>query len=454
MKRGTKYMHSILIVEDNYDTQLLISSILRENGYQTFLVSDGKEVISRFISYKPDIVLLDIQLPGKDGISILKKIKEIDQNTLVIMISGTRGIKNIVETIKLGAYDYVRKPFDQDELLISIKRALKTRELNQQITDLKKKLYFKKNKIVIGNSPQIKRILNQIDLIAPTNMSVIIQGKSGTGKEVFAHLIHKKSMQGKRPFVALDCGAIPDTLVESELFGYEKGAFTGALSSKAGKFEEANGGTLLLDEITNMPIQGQAKLLRVLEEKQTTRIGGIKPRDIDIRVIATSNKDFLLEIKQGNFREDLYHRLNEFQIFLPSLSERKDDIPLFAQEFLLNANSKYNKNISGFSSEAMQLLLDYHWSGNVRELKNVINRAVITTDSNVIQPEQLSIQLQNDIPNNLIQPQINNFNSLKTMLQEYESNIIQSAINMTNGNKTKAAKLLDVNIRTLHRKMN
>ncbi|MEA2095077.1 MAG: sigma-54 dependent transcriptional regulator [Candidatus Cloacimonadota bacterium] len=447
-------MHSILIVEDNYDTQLLISSILRENGYQTFLVSDGKEVISRFKSYKPDIVLLDIQLPGKDGISILKKIKEIDQNTLVIMISGTRGIKNIVETIKLGAYDYVRKPFDQDELLISIKRALKTRELNQQITDLKKKLYFKKNNIVIGNSPQIKRILNQIDLIAPTNMSVIIQGKSGTGKEVFAHLIHKKSMQGKRPFIALDCGAIPDTLVESELFGYEKGAFTGALSSKAGKFEEANGGTLLLDEITNMPIQGQAKLLRVLEEKQTTRIGGIKPRDIDIRVIATSNKDFLLEIKQGNFREDLYHRLNEFQIFLPSLSERKDDIPLFAQEFLLNANSKYNKNISGFSSEAMQLLLDYHWSGNVRELKNVINRAAITTDNNVIQPEQLSIQLQNDNPNNFIQPQINNFNSLKTMLQEYESNIIQSAINMTNGNKTKAAKLLDVNIRTLHRKMN
>lgn len=447
-------MHSILIVEDNFDTQLLISSILRENGYQTFLVSDGKEVITKFKSCMPDIVLLDIQLPGKDGISILKKMKEIDQNILVIMISGTRGIKNIVETIKLGAYDYVRKPFDQDELLISIKRALKTRELNQQISDLKKKLYFKKKNIIIGNNPQIKRILNQIDLIAPTNMSVIIQGKSGTGKEVFAHLIHKKSMQGKRPFVALDCGAIPDTLVESELFGYEKGAFTGALSSKAGKFEEANGGTLLLDEITNMPIQGQAKLLRVLEEKQTTRIGGIKPRDIDIRVIATSNKDFLLEIKQGNFREDLYHRLNEFQIFLPSLSERKDDISLFAQEFLQNANSKYNKNISGFSPEAMQLLLDYHWSGNVRELKNVINRAVITTTNNVIHPEQLSIQLQNDIPNNLIQPQINNFNSLKTMLQEYESNIIQSAINMTNGNKTKAAKLLDVNIRTLHRKMN
>jgi len=447
-------MHSILIVEDNLDTQLLISSILRENGYQTFLVADGKEVIRKFNSCKPDIVLLDIHLPSEDGISILKKLKEIDRETLVIMISGTRGIQNIVETIKLGAYDYVRKPFDQDELLISIKRALKTRELNQQINDLKKKLYFKKNKIVIGNSPQIKRILNQIDLIAPTNMSVIIQGKSGTGKEVFAQLIHKKSLKGKRPFVALDCGAIPDTLVESELFGYEKGAFTGALSSKAGKFEEANGGTLLLDEITNMPLQGQAKLLRILEEKQTTRIGGIKPRNIDIRVIATSNKDFLLEIKQGNFREDLYHRLNEFQIYLPTLSERKDDIPLFAKEFLNNAKSMYNKNISGFSSEVMKIFLDYHWPGNVREMKNVINRAVITTDSNVIQAQQLSIQIQEDLPINVFRPQIDNFNSLKEMLKKYESDIIKSAIEMTKGNKTKAAKLLDVNIRTLHRKMN
>jgi transcriptional regulator with PAS, ATPase and Fis domain len=284
-------------------------------------------------------------------------------------------------------------------------------------------------------------------------MSVIIQGDSGTGKEVFANLIHKKSLQEKSPFVALDCGAIPDTLVESELFGHEKGSFTGALASKAGKFEEANGGTLLLDEITNMPIQGQAKLLRVLEEKQTTRIGGIKTRNIDIRVIATSNKDFLLEIKQGNFREDLYHRLNEFQITLPSLSKRKDDIPLFAHEFLKEANEKYNKKISGFSPEAMQLLLGYKWSGNVRELKNAVNRAVITTDNEVINPEQLSIQLLEDVPSNAIKPTIETITSLKTMLQEYEYDIIQSAIEMTNGNKTKAAKLLDVNIRTLHRKM-
>lgn len=445
-------MHSILIVEDNWETQLLISSILKENGYQTFLIADGKKVISKFNSCKPDIILLDIQLPGEDGITILKKLKEIDQNVIIIMISGTRGTKNIVDTIKMGAYDYVRKPFDQDELLLTIERALKTKELNQQVNDLKRKLHFKKNNIVIGNSPQIIRILNQIDLIAPTNMSVIIQGDSGTGKEVFANLIYKRSLRENRPFIALDCGAIPDTLVESELFGHEKGAFTGAISSKAGKFEEANGGTLLLDEITNMPILGQAKLLRVLEEKQTTRIGGRNARKVDFRIIATSNKDFLFEIKQGNFREDLYHRLNEFQISLPSLSERKDDIPLFIQEFLLNANTEFNKKITGFSSEAMKILLDYHWPGNVREMKNVINRAVITTDSNAIQPQQLSIQMQDNLPINVFHPQIDNSNSLKTMLKQYESEIIRNAIEKTNGNKTKAAKLLDVNIRTLHRK--
>jgi len=446
-------MQSILIIEDNMDTQLLISSILKENGYETFQLAEGRRIVSKFNECKPDIVLLDIHLPGEDGITILKKIKDIDRDVIVIMISGTREIKNIVKSIKLGAYDYIRKPFDQDELLIAIERALKTRELNKQVTNLKKELYYKKNNVIIGNNPQIKRILNQIDLIAPTNMSVIIQGESGTGKEVFAKLIYNKDKHDNRPFVAVDCGAIPDTLVESELFGHEKGAFTGALYSKVGKFEEANGGTILLDEITNMPIEGQAKLLRVLEEKQTTRIGGIKPKNINVRVIATSNKDFILEINQGNFREDLYHRLNEFQIFLPPLSQRKDDIPQFAQEFLTNANTTFNKKIVGFSSKAMQLLLDYRWPGNVREMKNVINRAVLITEKNMVEPQQLSIQLQDKLPVNVSQPQINVTGSLKSMLKQYESDIIQNAIEISDGNKTKAAKLLGVNIRTLHRRI-
>ncbi|MDP8268661.1 MAG: sigma-54 dependent transcriptional regulator [Candidatus Tenebribacter davisii] len=446
-------MSSILIVEDNWDTQLLISSILKENGYQTFLISDGSKVIDKFNECNPDIVLLDIQLPGENGINILKNLKKIDKDVIVIMISGTRGIKSIVETIKLGAYDYIRKPFSEEVLLLTIKRGLKTKELNQQVHDLKRKLYFKKQDVIIGNSPQVKRILNQIELIAPTNMSVIIQGDSGSGKEVFANVIHKKSLHEKSPFVAVDCGAIPDTLVESELFGHEKGSFTGALSSKAGKFEEANGGTLLLDEITNMPIQGQAKLLRVLEEKQTTRIGGLKPKNVNVRVIATSNKDFHTEINLGNFREDLYHRLNEFQIILPSLSERKEDIPLFVQEFLQNANSKFKKKISGFSSDAMRLLLEYHWPGNVRELKNVINKAVLITNDKIIQANQLSIKLLKDLPVNMKLPNDTEILSLKTMMKQYEFEIIQRAIEMHNGNKSKVAKLLDINIRSLHRKI-
>jgi DNA-binding NtrC family response regulator len=446
-------MSSILIVEDNWDTQLLISSILKENGYQTFLISDGSKVIDKFNECNPDIVLLDIQLPGENGINILKNLKKIDKDVIVIMISGTRGIKSIVETIKLGAYDYIRKPFSEEVLLLTIKRGLKTKELNQQVHDLKRKLYFKKQDVIIGNSPQVKRILNQIELIAPTNMSVIIQGDSGSGKEVFANVIHKESLHEKSPFVAVDCGAIPDTLVESELFGHEKGSFTGALSSKAGKFEEANGGTLLLDEITNMPIQGQAKLLRVLEEKQTTRIGGLKPKNVNVRVIATSNKDFHTEINLGNFREDLYHRLNEFQIILPSLSERKEDIPLFVQEFLQNANSKFKKKISGFSSDAMRLLLEYHWPGNVRELKNVINKAVLITNDKIIQANQLSIKLLKDLPVNMKLPNDTEILSLKTMMKQYEFEIIQRAIEMHNGNKSKVAKLLDINIRSLHRKI-
>ncbi len=450
--KEVKRMHSILIIEDEISTQLLISSILEENGYKTYLVAEGNKALKKFNSCKPDIVLLDIHLPGEDGITILQKIKEIDQDVIVIMISGTSVISKIVETIKLGAYDYIKKPFNQDELLIVIERALNTQELSNQLLNLKKELYFKKNNIIIGHNPQINRILKQVELIAPTNMSVIIQGESGTGKEVFAKLIYQKNDHEKRPFVAIDCGAIPDTLVESELFGHEKGSFTGALYSKAGKFEEANGGTLLLDEITNMPIEGQAKLLRVLEEKQTTRLGGNKSNKIDVRVIATSNKDFISEINLGNFREDLYHRLNEFQIYLPSLSQRKDDIPEFAQEFLKNANAKLNKKITGFSSKAMQLLLDYRWPGNIREMKNVISRAVLITDNNVIEPQQLSIQKQDKQPLNLNQPQINVSSSLKEMLKQYEIDIIQNAIEISNGNKTKAARLLGVNIRTLHRR--
>ena len=447
-------MRSVLIVEDNKETQRLISNLLKDNKYKTYLVSDGNEVINKFNQYKPDIVLLDIALPGLDGISILKQLKEIDENIIVIMISGLSGVRNVVTSIKLGAYDYLKKPFDTEELLIIIEKSLEKRKLTWEVKTLRKRLNLQdKKEMIMGNSPVILQILRQVELIAPTNMSVIIQGKSGTGKEVIARRIHKKSLRKNKPFIAIDCGAIPDTLIESEMFGYEKGAFTGAFASKLGKFIEANGGTLLLDEITNLPILGQAKLLRVLEEKHINPIGGKVPVPVDVRIIATSNMDLEEEVNKGNFRNDLFHRLNEFQIVLPKLSERKEDIPILAKEFLNETKKELKKKIKDFTAESMLLLLNYSWPGNVREMKHVIKRAVLITDEEYVAVDKLSIYAEKKSKNIEIIEITEEPGSMDKMIRKLEKYTIIKAIEECNGNKTKAAKKLGINIRRLHRKL-
>ena len=447
-------MRSVLIVEDNKETQRLISNLLKDNKYKTYLVSDGNEVINKFNQCKPDIVLLDIALPGLDGISILKQLKEINEDIIVIMISGLSGVRNVVTSIKLGAYDYLKKPFDTEELLIIIEKSLEKKKLNQEVKTLRKKLNLQDRKeMIMGNSPEILRILQQAELIAPTNMSVIIQGESGTGKEVIARKIHKKSLRKNKPFIAIDCGAIPDTLIESEMFGYEKGAFTGAFASKLGKFVEANDGTLLLDEISNLPILGQAKLLRVLEEKHINPIGGKVPIPVDVRIIATSNLDLEEEVNKGNFRNDLFHRLNEFQIILPRLSERKEDIPILAKEFLNETKKELKKKIKGFTAESMLLLLNYNWPGNVREMKHVIKRAVLITDEEYVTVDKLSIYAEKSSKNIEIIEITEEPGSLDEMIRKLERYTITKAIEESKGNKTKAAKKLGINIRTLHRKL-
>ena len=447
-------MRSVLIVEDNKETQRLISNLLKDNKYKTYLVSDGNEVINKFNQCKPDIVLLDIALPGLDGISILKQLKEINEDIIVIMISGLSGVRNVVTSIKLGAYDYLKKPFDTEELLIIIEKSLEKKKLNQEVKTLRKKLNLQDRKeMIMGNSPEILRILQQAELIAPTNMSVIIQGESGTGKEVIARKIHKKSLRKNKPFIAIDCGAIPDTLIESEMFGYEKGAFTGAFASKLGKFVEANDGTLLLDEISNLPILGQAKLLRVLEEKHINPIGGKVPIPVDVRIIATSNLDLEEEVNKGNFRNDLFHRLNEFQIILPRLSERKEDIPILAKEFLNETKKELKKKIKGFTAESTLLLLNYNWPGNVREMKHVIKRAVLITDEEYVTVDKLSIYAEKSSKNIEIIEITEEPGSLDEMIRKLERYTITKAIEESKGNKTKAAKKLGINIRTLHRKL-
>ena len=447
-------MSTILIVEDNKDMNFLLSSILREEGYHVISVGNGARAIQEVKKKIPDLVLLDMRLPGMNGIEILERFRGIDSDMLVIMITAFAEVSDAVKAMKLGAYDYITKPFNNDELLITIRNAIKTRTLSQEVATLKSKLGEKEAiKKQFGESVAIKRVIKQVDLIAPTNMSVILQGKSGTGKEVIANLIHEKSQRKSKPFVALDCGAIPDTLIESEIFGYEKGAFTGANNTKEGKFEEANGGTLLLDEITNLPFDGQAKLLRAIEEKIVTHVGGKRKIMVDVRIISTTNLDFKEEIQNGNFREDLYHRLNEFQIDLPLISERIEDIPILAFEFLQDANKELGKRINGFSDGAKKMMTSYSWPGNVRELKHVVKRATLMAEGNFIEPEDLSFVISDKTEAVSILNNINEGSSYDDIISKFEKELIVSALEKANGNKTKAAESLSMNRKTLYRKM-
>jgi DNA-binding NtrC family response regulator len=367
-------MNTVLIVDDDLNLQKTLALVLKSEGYSTAITGDGNIALQRIQANIADVVILDFKLPGMDGIAIMEYLNKHnpDLNIPIIMLTAYGDVKHAIKAMKLGAYDYITKPFDNDELILTIKRAIHTHSLENEVVNLRNiinehQLNIKK----LGVSPVIKKVIKQVRLLAPTNMNIIIQGKSGTGKEVFAHMIHDKSLRRKKPFVAIDCGAIPDNLVESELFGYEKGAFTGALQKKMGKFELADQGTLLLDEITNLPLAAQAKLLRAIEEHEITPLGGKNPIHFDVRIISTTNIDIVEAVERGEFREDLYHRLNEFTIKLPLLKQRKEDIPILARYFMTNANQDLNKNIIDFSPKAMIMLLEYEWSGNIREMKHI-----------------------------------------------------------------------------------
>jgi DNA-binding NtrC family response regulator len=457
-------MEYILVVDDNENMQFILSNILQEKGYEVECVGNGLEAIKKVRDRVPDLVLLDIRLPGKNGLEVLKKLREMYKEIIVIMITAYGDVKSAVSTIKAGAYDYVTKPFDNEELIHTIKRALKTYKLNREVKILREKLteQAEMNK-VMGNSPEVKKILKQVELVSPTNISVIIQGKSGTGKEVIANMIHQKSNRADNPFIAVDCGAIPETLVESELLGYEKGAFTGADTHKKGEFELADGGTLFLDEISNLPLAAQAKLLRVLQERKLRRIGGSKTIEVDIRIVVATNLNLLDMVNEGNFREDLFHRLSEFKIVLPLLKERKDDLPVLAEEFLREANIELNKEIIGLSSESMRRLLDYDWPGNIRELKHTIRRAVLLCDNEYILPECLKFETNTnpcksvDNIESSLQRIIKGDSTLSEIIAELnndtEKNIIRKILEEVKYNKSKAAKVLGIDRNTLYAKI-
>jgi len=448
-------MENILIVDDDRDFRFNLSAILRGAGYEVRTASNGRQAIKEVARCAPSIALLDFRLPDMDGMKVLEGIRKTDQDLLAIMVTAYGDVKGAVRAMKMGAFDYIAKPFDDEELILIIKKALETRSLSREVKRLRKRLGESQGiEEIMGRSPRIQQILRQVEIIAPTNMTVVIQGASGTGKELITRRIHHLSRRRDQPFVAVDCGALPETLMESEFFGYEKGAFTGADGRKDGRFEQAHGGTLFLDEITNLSEAVQMKLLRVLQERRLRHLGGQREISIDVRIVVASNVLLSEQVRQGRFRDDLYHRLNEFQIELPRLAERMEDIPILAKYFLEGANREFQKDVKRFSPEVMKYILNYAWPGNVRELMNVTRRAVLLAESDTIELDHLSINPR--LPTNeaieAAKPQEKGA-SFEEITRNFQKDVIKKALGEAGGKKTKAAELLKLNKKTLYRKL-
>lgn len=470
-------MHKILVVDDDNDMCLLLTRFLTRNGYTVASANSGQSALDWMRKNKPDLVLCDFRLDDMTGIQLLGKIKEAQPDAIVIIITGYSDVKDAVEVIKMGAYDYVTKPLFPEEILLTIKKALsegprETAEPRTAGTSAQpvaaaaaKSKAINGSQYIAGDSPQFAEILKQIGLVAPTNFSVIIYGESGSGKEAIAQQIHQKSKRANKPFVAIDCGALSKELAGSELFGHEKGSFTGALNQKIGSFEIANEGTVFLDEIGNLGYEIQVSLLRVVQERKIRRVGGNKDIDIDVRIIVASNERLWDAARAGKFREDLYHRFNEFSIEVPSLRERKQDIMLFSRHFLNVTNAELGKDVKGFTREVEDILNNYVWYGNLRELKNVIKRATLLTDGDLIEARSLPFEI-----NNFYKLQFDNLapaaekgapataaapyeNKLKSANLDAEYEVILDALKQSNFNKSKAAKLLNVDRKTLYNKM-
>jgi len=438
----------ILVVDDEALIRDMIKRGLSQmGGFSVEVAQSGPEAIEKMEKDIYDLVLTDLKMPEMDGLELLKTIKGTRPEILVIIMTAYGSIETAVEAMKIGANDYVTKPIDLNELILHISKVQKEnlllRENRLLRMEVKKKFEFAN---IIGKSKKMQEVFSLIEKVALGNSTVMIYGGSGTGKELVAKAIHYNSLRADRPFIPFNCGAIPETLVESELFGHTKGAFTGAIQAKKGLFEEANGGTLFLDEISTILPSVQVKLLRVLQEKELMKVGSTERTKIDVRMIAATNENLEENMKKGKFREDLFYRLHVFPIFLPDLKGRKEDIPLLAYHFLDFYSKEAKKEIKGVSKEAMKLLLEYHWPGNVRELENVIERAVIMTDQDYLVPNDLPKDLMEGL-SEMIKRGVKGRKSLDDIKAEYIKEILKEA----GGNKRIASEILRVNPRTLYR---
>ena len=438
----------ILVVDDEAPIrEMLQRGLTQVGGFSVEIAQNGQEAIEKIEKDVFDLVLTDLKMPGMDGLDLLKMIKGTRPEVMVILMTAYGSIETAVEAMKVGANDYVTKPVDFNELLIHISKAQKEdlllKENRLLRMEVRKKFEFAN---IIGKSKKMQEIFALIEKVSSSSSTVVIYGGSGTGKELVAKAIHYHSPRTDQPFVPFNCGTIPETLVESELFGHTKGAFTGAVQSKKGLFEEAEGGTIFLDEISTLPLSAQVKLLRVLQEKELMRVGGTERIKMDVRMISATNQDLEANMKKGTFREDLFYRLHVFPIFLSDLRDRREDIPLLAYHFLDLYTKETKKQIKGISKKGMNILLEYDWPGNVRELENVIERAVIIAEQDVLTPEDFPKNLREGF-SDIIRKGVKDRKSLNDIKAEYMGEILKA----TEGNKKIAAEILKVNPRTLYR---
>jgi two-component system response regulator AtoC len=434
----------LLIIDDEENMRHVLKAMLEKEGYEVSLASDGQEGLKQLEQQDFDTIFCDLRMPRMDGIAFLKNVSGKNISSTIITMSAYATIDTAIETMKLGAYDYISKPFKPTEILLALKKAEERERLKKENVILRKEVEEKYSfDNMIGKSPQILNIFELIKKVSGFKSSVLITGESGTGKELVARAIHYNSPRSNKRFLAINCGAIPETLLESELFGHKKGSFTGATHDRKGFFEEADEGTLFLDEIGDIPPNLQVNLLRVLQEGEIRRIGEESPVYVDVRVIAATAKDLLHEVEKGTFREDLFYRLNVLPVHIPPLRERKEDIPLLVEHFIEKYNKNHGLNIKGITPQALKILINYNWPGNIRELENIIERSMVLTDKTTIDvddiPESIAAYQREDIYHI---PE-DDF-SIKKHNRFMEKKLIRKALKKTHGNKSRAAKLLEI----------
>ena len=464
-------LERILVADDEESIRWVLSKALSKKGFKVDLASDGHEALEKFRLNRYDLAILDIKMPGISGLDLLSRLQEKGTQTLIVIMTAESSMKNAVEAMKRGAYDYITKPFDLDTIDAILVKAAKAADISVEINRLKDELkdQYHLDRAIIGQSKPMQEVYKVLGKVAPSDVTVLITGESGTGKELVARAIHFNSPRLGKPFLAINCAAIPRELLESELFGFEKGAFTGATERKIGKFEQANGGTLFLDEIGDMPLDLQAKLLRVLQEKEITRTGGTSTLPIDVRIVAATNQNLTDKVRSKEFREDLFYRLNVVPIALPPLRERRDDIPLLVDFFIQSAREKLGTSALGCTDEALRHLSQFSWPGNIRELENTIQRAALLSPNQLLTSEDfpssqepaqdgndcsLETLITNKLRSAIGQMDVQELNNLYDMvLHQMERPLIRIILDKTRGNQVRTAEILGINRNTLRKKI-